>query len=142
MLPSCRLKRIDGRALVLTLVYAVRARSSGRNAHIKSSTVVYVIKKQRSKKLSETCTNPEVRFLAQKYSVIRPNFFFLTLSMLSMRIKLFTSVNNSECMKQHCTPPLSAIEIGIRIMTFHWYPQQKFVIQYFALVFCYITSYN
>ncbi len=27
--------------------------------------------------------------------------------MLGMRIKLFTSVNNSECMKQHCTPPLS-----------------------------------
>ncbi len=59
----------------------------------------------RSKKLSETCTNPEVRFLAQKYSVIRPIFFFFTLSMLSMRIQLFTSVNNSECMKQHCTPP-------------------------------------
>ncbi len=26
--------------------------------------------------------------------------------MLSMRIQLFNSVNNSECMKQHCTPPL------------------------------------
>ncbi len=48
---------------------------SGRNAHIRSSTVVYVIKNNDRKKLSETCTNPEVRFLAQKYSVIRPNFF-------------------------------------------------------------------
>ncbi len=52
------------------------ARSSGRNAHIRSSTVVYVIKNNDRKKLSETCTNPEVRFLAQKYSVIRPIFFF------------------------------------------------------------------
>ncbi len=84
----------------------VPARSSGRNAHIRSSTVVYVIKNNDRKKLSETCTNPEVRFLAQKYSVIRPKFFFETLSMLSMRIKLFNSVNNSECMKQHCTAPL------------------------------------
>ncbi len=83
-----------------------RVRSSGRNAHIRSSTVVYVIKNNDRKKLSETCTNPEVRFLAQKYSVVRPKFFFETLSMLSMRIQLFNSVNNSECMKQHCTPPL------------------------------------
>ncbi len=30
--------------------------------------------------------------------------------MLSMRIQLFTSVNNSECMKQHCTPPLRCAE--------------------------------
>ncbi len=28
------------------------------------------------KNLSKTCTNPEVRFLAQKYSVIRPNYLF------------------------------------------------------------------
>ncbi len=28
---------------------------------------------QQEKKLSETCTNPEVRFLAQKYSAICPN---------------------------------------------------------------------
>ncbi len=33
--------------------------------------------------------------------------FFETLFMLSMRIQLFpNSVNNSECMKQHCTSPL------------------------------------
>ncbi len=30
--------------------------------------------------------------------------FFETLSMLSMGIQLFNSVNNSECMKQHYTP--------------------------------------
>ncbi len=30
--------------------------------------------------------------------------FFETLSILSMWIQLFNSVNNSECMKQHCTP--------------------------------------
>ncbi len=29
--------------------------------------------------------------------------FFETLSMLSIRIQLFNSVNNFECMKQHCT---------------------------------------
>ncbi len=33
--------------------------------------------------------------------------FFETLAMLSMRIQLFNSVNNSECTKQHCTPPLN-----------------------------------
>ncbi len=54
-------------------LWSMRART--RNAHIRSSTVVYVIKYNDRKKLSETCTNPEVRFLAQKYSVIRPNFF-------------------------------------------------------------------
>ncbi len=53
-----------------------RARSSGRNAHIRSSTIVYVIKNNDRKKLSETCMNPEVRFLSQKYSVICPHFFF------------------------------------------------------------------
>ncbi len=47
----------------------------GRNAHIRSSTVVYVIKNNDRKKLSETCTNPEVRFLAQKYCYTS-NFFF------------------------------------------------------------------
>ncbi len=55
----------------------VQAGSSGRNAHIRSSTVVYVIKNNDRKKLSETCTNPEVRFLAQKYSVIRQYFLKL-----------------------------------------------------------------
>ncbi len=52
-----------------------RARSSGRNAHIRSSTVVYVIKNNDRKKLSETCTNPEVRFLAQKYCYTSKFFF-------------------------------------------------------------------
>ncbi len=33
--------------------------------------------------------------------------FFETLDMLSMRIQLFNSVNNSEWTKQHCTPPLT-----------------------------------
>ncbi len=42
-----------------------RARSSGRNAHISSSTLVYV-KIHHRKNISETCTNPEVRFLALK----------------------------------------------------------------------------
>ncbi len=32
--------------------------------------------------------------------------FFETFSMLSMRIQLFNSVNNSECMKQHCASSL------------------------------------
>ncbi len=32
--------------------------------------------------------------------------FFETLAMLSMRIQLFNSVNNSEWTKQHYTPPL------------------------------------
>ncbi len=96
-----------------------RARSSGRNAHIRSSTVVYVIKNNDRKKLSKTCTNPEERFLAQKYSVIRPKNFFLTLSMLSMRIQLFNSVNNSECMKQHCTPPLIRFHVCVWLCVYY-----------------------
>ncbi len=82
------------------------ARSCSRSGrcHIRSSTLVYVMKSHDRKKLSETCTNPEVRFLAHKYCYTS-KLFFETLSMLSMRIQLF-NVNNSECMKQHCTPPL------------------------------------
>ncbi len=82
-----------------------RARSSGRNAHIRSSTLVYVSKSHNLKKLSETCMNPEVRFLAQKYSVIRPNCFLKLCPCLAWESNS-NSVNNSECMKQHCTPPL------------------------------------
>ncbi len=52
-----------------------RVRSSGRNAHIRSSTVVYVSKSHVCKKLSETCTNPEIRFLAQKYSYFQIVFW-------------------------------------------------------------------
>uniref|UniRef100_A0A8C2IPM5 Serine/threonine protein phosphatase 2A regulatory subunit n=1 Tax=Cyprinus carpio TaxID=7962 RepID=A0A8C2IPM5_CYPCA len=40
-----------------------------------------------------------------------PKLFFETLSMLSMRIQLFNSVNNSEHMKQHCTPTLKQHEL-------------------------------
>ncbi len=35
--------------------------------------------------------------------------------MLSMRIKLFNSVNNSECMKQHCTSPLMFARVSERL---------------------------
>ncbi len=58
-----------------------------------------VMKSHAQKKLSETYTNPEGVYLAQKYSVTRPNSFFETLVMLSLRIQLFNSVNNTECMK-------------------------------------------
>ncbi len=62
--------------LLLLRLMRARARFSVRNAHIRSSTVIYVSKSHVRIKLSETCTNPEVRFLAQKYSVIHPNFEF------------------------------------------------------------------
>ncbi len=63
-------------ALLLSLwSMCARVRSSGRNAHIRSSTLHYVRKSHDWKKLSDTCTNPEGRFLAQKYSVILPNRF-------------------------------------------------------------------
>ncbi len=52
-----------------------RARSSGRNAHIRSSHRRLRQQEPWLKKLSETCTNPEGRFLPQKYSVILPNRF-------------------------------------------------------------------
>ncbi len=93
-------------ALLLSLrSMRARARSSGRNAHIRSSTVVYVSKSHDWKKLSETCTNPEGRFVFATEILIFKSFFE-TLAMLSMRIQLFNSVNNSEWTKQHCTPPL------------------------------------
>ncbi len=104
MLPDCRLKRVDGRALVLTLVDACTGAFFQEKCPYKEFHRRLRHQEQRLKKLSETCTNPEVRFLAQEYCYTS-NFFFLTLSMLSMRINLFNSVNNSECMKQHCTPP-------------------------------------
>ncbi len=64
-----------GALLLMLWSMRARARSSGRNAHIRSSTRVYVMKSHDRKKLSETCTNLEVRFLAQKYSVRSPNCF-------------------------------------------------------------------
>ncbi len=94
-------------AFLLSLwLMPARARSSGRNAHIRSSTLVYVSKSNYRKKLSETCTHPEVRFFfcASEILYYTSTLFFETLLMLSMKIQLFNSVNNSECMKQHCTP--------------------------------------
>ncbi len=69
-----------------------RACSSGRNAHIRSSTVIYVIKNNDRKKLSETCTNPEVSEIFGTEILLYVQMFFETLSMLSMRIQLFNSV--------------------------------------------------
>ncbi len=72
----CRMKRVDGCTLALALVDACSgALFQGRNAHIRSSILHYVRKSHDWKKLSETCTNPEGRFLAQKCSVILPNRF-------------------------------------------------------------------
>ncbi len=80
-----------------------RARSSRRNAHIRSSTVIYVTKlRQQEPRLKNLSRNMYI--FGTEILFIRLNSFFI-LSMLSMRIQLFNSVNNSECMKQHNTPP-------------------------------------
>ncbi len=64
-------------------------------------------KVQRSKKTLRNLYESGSEIFGTEILCYTSNFFFETLSMLSMRIKLFTSVNNSECMKQHCTPPLT-----------------------------------
>ncbi len=63
-------------------------------------------KVQRSEKTLRNLYESGSEIFGTEILCYTSNFFFETLSMLSMRIKLFTSVNNSECMKQHCTPPL------------------------------------
>ncbi len=63
-------------------------------------------KVQRSKKTLRNLYESGSEIFGTEILCYTSKFFFETLSMLSMRIKLFTSVNNSECMKQHCTPPL------------------------------------
>ncbi len=64
-------------------------------------------KVQRSKKTLRNLYESGSEIFGTEILCYTSKFFFETLSMLSMRIKLFTSVNNSECMKQHCTPPLN-----------------------------------
>ncbi len=64
-------------------------------------------KEQRSKKTLRNLYESGSEIFGTEILCYTSRFFFETLSMLSMRIKLFTSVNNSECMKQHCTPPLN-----------------------------------
>ncbi len=94
------MKRVDGLSLACWTMRA-RARSSGRNAHIRSSTVVY----DMIEKNSENCTDPGDFW--HRNTVLGPNCFLKPccyLSMLCMRTQLFNSVNNPECMKQHCTP--------------------------------------
>lgn len=61
----------------------------------------------KKKKLPETCMNPEVRFLPQKYNSNR--FFFLLRSCLAWESN---SLNNYEWTKQHCTPLLKSMWKG------------------------------
>ncbi len=80
-------------AFLLSLwLMPARARSSGRNAHIRSSTLVYVSKSNYRKKLSETCTHPEVRFffVPQKYSIIHPHCFLKLCSCLAWKSNSLT----------------------------------------------------
>ncbi len=79
-------------ALSLSLVDACTGAFFREKCPYKEFHRRYVSKCHDWKKLSETCTNPEGRFLPQKYSVILPNRFLKTLAMLSMRIQLFNSV--------------------------------------------------
>ncbi len=110
MLPACRLKRVDGRALALTLVDAC----TDEKCPYKEFHRRLRHKVQRSKKTLRNLYESGSEIFGTEILCYTSKNFFETLSMLSMRIKLFTSVNNSECMKQHCTPPLNTIwSIGI-----------------------------
>ncbi len=100
LLPACRLKRVDGRALALTLVDAC----TDEKCPYKEFHRRLRHKVQRSKKTLRNLYESGSEIFGTEILCYMSNFFFETLSMLSMRIKLFTSVNNSECMKQHCTP--------------------------------------
>ncbi len=109
--------------VLLLMLWSMRARAhfSRRNAHIRSSTVVYVNKSHDWKKTFRNLYKSGRKIFATEILCHTSKSFFETLSMLSMRIQLFNSVNNSECMKQHCTPPLSSLwgfkyqaHIGVR----------------------------
>ncbi len=112
MLPACRLKRVDGRALLLTLVDACTGAFFREKCPYKEFHRRLRHQEQRSKKTLRNLYEPGSEIFGTEILCYTSNVFvFLTLSMLSMRIKLFNSVNNSECMKQHCTPgPLSGRE--------------------------------
>ncbi len=90
-----------------------RARSSGRNAHVRSSTLVYVSKIHDWKKTFQNLYEPGRKIFGTKILCHTSKSFFETLAMLSMRIQLFNSVNNSKCTKQHCTPHLRAVQTYI-----------------------------
>ncbi len=108
MLPACRLKCVDGRALALTLVDAC----TDEKCPYKEFHRRLRHKVQRSKKKLRNLYESGSEIFGTEILCYTSNFFFETLSMLSMRIKLFTSVNNSECMKQHCTPPLKTPKVS------------------------------
>ncbi len=107
----------------------VQGVSSGRNAHIRSSTVVYVIKNNDLKNSPKLVRIRKWDLWHRNTLLYVQNIFFETLSMLSMRIKLFTSVNNSECMKQHCTAPLTLLFFSL----YQWRCFETICIIYTAL---------
>ncbi len=107
MLPACRLNRVDGRALVLTLVNACTGTFFREKCPYKEFHRRLRHQEQRSKKTLRNLYESGSEIFGTEILCYTSKFFFETLSMLSMRIQLFNSVNNSECMKQHCTPPLT-----------------------------------
>ncbi len=116
MLPACRLKRVDGRALILTLVDAC----TDEKCPYKEFHRRLRHKVQRSKKTLRNLYESGSEIFGTEILCYTSKFFFETLSMLSMRIQLFNSVNNSECMKQHCTPPLREAWKQRRMMPSKW----------------------
>ncbi len=110
MLPACRLKRVDGHALALAPVDACTDAFFREKCPYKEFHCRLRHQEQRSKKTLRNLYEPGSEIFGTEILCYTSKFFFETLSMLSMRIKLFNSVNNSECMKQHCTPPLKAFK--------------------------------
>ncbi len=79
----------------------------GRNAHIRSSTVVYV-RKSHDRKNSQKLVRTRKWDFCHRNTLLYVEIVFwnFVLALHEKRIQLFNSVNNSECMKQHCTSPL------------------------------------
>ncbi len=83
-------------------------RSSGRNAHISSSTLVYV-KIHDRKNISETCTNPGSKIFGTEILCYTSKLFLKLCPCLAWESNSLNSVNNSECLEQHCTLPPSPL---------------------------------
>ncbi len=101
-----QMKRVDGRALALALVDACKGAFFREKCPYKEFHPRLRHQEPRSKQTLRNLYKPGSKIFGTEILCYTSKLFFETLSMLSMRIQLFNSVNNSECMKQHCTPPL------------------------------------
>ncbi len=86
---------VDGLLSLLLRSMRARAHSSGRNAHIKSSSIVYISKSHDRKNL-HNLYEPRSEIFGTEILCYTSKLFFETLSMLSMRIQLFKAHSHQE----------------------------------------------